>query len=209
MRFVSFRHSGKNGYGVATKAGIVALHGVDPTLPGLKEVIAAGKLAEFGRRAGEQRPSLGFDEVEFLPPILHPSKVLCVGVNYPERAAEYKAKIEESQFPNTFLRTFESFVAHRKPLLRPKISRQLDYEGEIVLVIGKTGRYLSAGDAMSHVAGVTIGNEGTIRDWTRHGARRSAGGRTSTAAAASGRGSRRRRKPWRVRWKSRLRSMAN
>jgi 2-keto-4-pentenoate hydratase/2-oxohepta-3-ene-1,7-dioic acid hydratase in catechol pathway len=186
MRFVSFRHNGKNGYGVATEGGIVALNGVDPTLPGLKEVIAAGKLAELGRHAGEQKVVLGFDEVEFLPPVLHPSKVLCVGVNYPERATEYKAKIEESQFPNTFLRTFESLVAHRKPLVRPKISKQLDYEGEIVLVIGKTGRYVKAVDAMSHVAGVTIGNEGTIRDWTRHGARRSAGGKNFDGSGSVG-----------------------
>jgi 2-keto-4-pentenoate hydratase/2-oxohepta-3-ene-1,7-dioic acid hydratase in catechol pathway len=186
MRFVSFRRKGADSYGVAVNAGIVELKGIDPGLPDLKAAIAAGKHAELGRAACARPADFGFDEVEFLPPILHPSKVVCVGVNYPERAAEYKAKVDETKYPNIFLRTFGSMVGHRNPLIRPKVSNQLDYEGEIVLVVGTTGRYVQASEAMSHIAGVTIGNEGTIRDWTRHGARSSAGGKNFDGSGSVG-----------------------
>jgi 2-keto-4-pentenoate hydratase/2-oxohepta-3-ene-1,7-dioic acid hydratase in catechol pathway len=186
MRFVSYRHKGADGYGVATEAGIIPLKGLNPKLPGLKEAIAADLLSELARQAKENAVSLDFADVTFLPPVLHPSKVLCVGINYPERAAEYKTKVEETKYPNIFLRTAESLVAHRRPLIRPKISKQLDYEGEIVLVVGKPGRYVQAADAMGHVAGMTIGNEGTIRDWTRQGARASAGGKNFDGSGSVG-----------------------
>jgi 2-keto-4-pentenoate hydratase/2-oxohepta-3-ene-1,7-dioic acid hydratase in catechol pathway len=186
MRFISFRRDGTDSYGVATESGIIDLQGVDRSLPGLKEAVAAGRLAEIGRRAGERPVDLGFDEVELLPPILHPSKVICVGVNYPERTAEYKSKVDETKYPNIFLRTFESLTAHGRPLIRPKISKQLDYEGEVVLVVGKPVRYARASDAISHIAGITIGNEGTIRDWTRHGARSSAGGKNFDRSGSAG-----------------------
>jgi len=186
MRFVSFRRNGTDSYGVAGESGIVDLKGVNNGPPGLKEAIAAGALAELGRHASGRPADLGFDDVEFLPPVLHPSKVVCVGVNYPERAAEYKAKVEETRYPNIFLRTFESLVAHRRPLIRPRLSKQLDYEGEIVLVVGKAARYVQARDAMNHIAGVTIGNEGTLRDWTRHGARSSAGGKNFDGSGSVG-----------------------
>ena len=104
-----------------------------------------------------------------LPPIAHPGKIICVGVNYGNRNEEYKDGSAPPQYPSVFPRFPESFVGHGQPLLRPPESEQLDYEGEIAIVIGKAGRRIAAEDAWSHIAGLTCLNEGTVRDWLRHG----------------------------------------
>jgi 2-keto-4-pentenoate hydratase/2-oxohepta-3-ene-1,7-dioic acid hydratase in catechol pathway len=89
-------------------------------------------------------------------------------VNYPDRNAEYKDGQDAPKYPSMFLRTPRSFVGHNTPLVRPRASPQLDYEGEVVLVIGKAGRHIAERDALDHIAAVTLCNEGTIRDWVRH-----------------------------------------
>ena len=103
-----------------------------------------------------------------LPPVLAPEKILCIGVNYANRNAEYKDGSEQPKYPSMFFRTPGSLVGHGQPIVRPKASPQLDYEGEICLVIGKEGRHIAKERAMEHVAGYTLCNEGTIRDWVRH-----------------------------------------
>jgi 2-keto-4-pentenoate hydratase/2-oxohepta-3-ene-1,7-dioic acid hydratase in catechol pathway len=90
-------------------------------------------------------------------------------VNYPERNAEYKDGSSGPSYPSLFVRFPESFVGPDAPLLRPPESFQFDYEGEIVMVIGKTGRRIAPESWTEHVFGWTLGNEGTIRDWVRHG----------------------------------------
>jgi 2-keto-4-pentenoate hydratase/2-oxohepta-3-ene-1,7-dioic acid hydratase in catechol pathway len=108
-------------------------------------------------------------EVRFLPPLKRPSKILCVGVNYPERNEEYKDGQEAPPFPSLFPRFLQSFVGHNEPLIRPiQLSNQLDYEGEIALVIGKWGRHIKEADALNHVSALMLVNEGTIRDYVRH-----------------------------------------
>jgi 2-keto-4-pentenoate hydratase/2-oxohepta-3-ene-1,7-dioic acid hydratase in catechol pathway len=108
------------------------------------------------------------DAVTWLPPIPAPEKIICIGVNYPDRNAEYKDGSDAPKYPSMFLRTPRSFVGHETPLVRPKASGQLDYEGELVLVIGKAGRHIPERAALEHIAAVTLCNEGTIRDWVRH-----------------------------------------
>jgi 2-keto-4-pentenoate hydratase/2-oxohepta-3-ene-1,7-dioic acid hydratase in catechol pathway len=108
-------------------------------------------------------------DVTLLPPVTAPEKILCVGVNYANRNEEYKDGTDQPKYPSLFMRTPGSFVGHDVPLQRPNESEQFDYEGEIVLVIGKAGRRISRADALSHVAGVTLCNEGSVRDWLRHG----------------------------------------
>ena len=108
-------------------------------------------------------------EVEFLPPVLAPEKIICVGINYPERSAEYKDGREKPKYPNLFVRFPDSLVGHQQPLVRPKASEKFDYEGEIVLVIGRQARNVPREQALSLVYGLTLGNEGTLRDWLRHG----------------------------------------
>jgi 2-keto-4-pentenoate hydratase/2-oxohepta-3-ene-1,7-dioic acid hydratase in catechol pathway len=107
-------------------------------------------------------------EVTFLPPVLRPEKIICVGVNYANRNEEYRDGSEAPKYPSLFVRFPGSFVGHGQPILRPRESLQFDYEGEIVLVIGRGGRHIPAADALHHVAGVTLANDGTVRDWVRH-----------------------------------------
>jgi 2-keto-4-pentenoate hydratase/2-oxohepta-3-ene-1,7-dioic acid hydratase in catechol pathway len=108
-------------------------------------------------------------EVEMLPPVLAPDKIICVGINYPDRSAEYKENREAPKYPNLFCRFPTSLVGTEQPIVRPKVSDKFDYEGEVVLVIGKEGRHIPRENAFSVIAGVTLGNEGSVRDWLRHG----------------------------------------
>lgn len=107
-------------------------------------------------------------EVEWLPPLAAPEKILCIGINYANRNADY-GDVETPKYPSMFYRAPGSLVGHRQAIVRPRESEQLDYEGEIALVIGRAGRRIAHGEALAHVAGVTLCNEGTIRDWLRHG----------------------------------------
>jgi 2-keto-4-pentenoate hydratase/2-oxohepta-3-ene-1,7-dioic acid hydratase in catechol pathway len=108
-------------------------------------------------------------DVEMLPPILAPDKNICVGINYPDRSAEYKDAREAPKYPNLFCRFPTSLVGTEQPIVRPKVSDKFDYEGEVVLVIGKEGRHVPREQALGIIGGVTLGNEGSVRDWLRHG----------------------------------------
>lgn len=114
-------------------------------------------------------PDLQLGDLHLDLPITNPTRIYCIGVNYMNRNEEYKDGSDAPPYPSIFVRNPRSFAPHGAAMWRPRESQQLDYEGEIVLVIGKTGRRISQADAMSHVAGLTIMNEGTIRDWLRHG----------------------------------------
>jgi 2-keto-4-pentenoate hydratase/2-oxohepta-3-ene-1,7-dioic acid hydratase in catechol pathway len=124
--------------------------------------------AELARMT-DGSPDGNVADVTLLPPIAVGAKILCVGVNYPERNAEYKDGSELPKYPSLFVRFPSSFVGHGTPLVRPPESKQLDYEGEIVIVIGKRGRRIPEADAHSHIFGLTLMNEGSVRDWIRHG----------------------------------------
>lgn len=103
------------------------------------------------------------------PPFPRPGKILCVGVNYPERNAEYKDGSDAPKYPSLFVRFPNSFVGDGEPILRPPESTQFDYEGEIVIVVGKAGRRIPEARAREHIFGLTLMNEGSVRDWLRHG----------------------------------------
>ena len=102
------------------------------------------------------------------PPIPSPEKIICVGVNFPDRNAEYKDGKEAPPNMSLFIRFPRSFTGHDQPLIRPPETHKLDYEGEIAIVIGKEGRRISEADAYDHIAALTLCNEGTLRDWVRH-----------------------------------------
>jgi len=107
-------------------------------------------------------------DITFRRPIQFPGQIVCVGINYGNRDAEYGTSIR-GDYPNIFLRTPETLAAHNQAMLVPPESEQLDYEGEIALVIGKGGRRILPESALDHVGAVTCLNEGCIRDWMRHG----------------------------------------
>ena len=168
-RFVSFTAAGKAGYGLAVGSGVVDLsarHGA--RWPSLREVIADGALMRLAEEAQGLSADFGLDSIRYDIPIPAPEKIICVGVNFPDRNAEYKDGQAAQANPSLFVRFPRSFVGHARPLIRPPESPQLDYEGEIVIVIGKTGRRIPEGSALDHIAALSLCNEGTIRDWVRH-----------------------------------------
>jgi 2-keto-4-pentenoate hydratase/2-oxohepta-3-ene-1,7-dioic acid hydratase in catechol pathway len=136
--------------------------------PTLREVIAAGKLVNLAEEAAGRTPDHAIGDITFLPPVPAPEKIICIGVNYPDRNAEYKDGQDAPKYPSMFMRSPRSFVGHDTPLVRPRASAQLDYEGEIVLVIGKAGRHIPESTALDHIAALTLCNEGSVRDWLRH-----------------------------------------
>jgi 2-keto-4-pentenoate hydratase/2-oxohepta-3-ene-1,7-dioic acid hydratase in catechol pathway len=168
-RIATYSAGGKTGYGTVVDGGIVDLSArFEKEYPTLREVIAAGALMKLVEDAARRSPDHALDAISFLPPIPSPEKIICIGVNYPDRNAEYKDGQEAPKYPSMFMRTPRSFVGHNAPLVRPRASSQLDYEGEVALVIGKAGRHIPEDAALDHIAAVTLCNEGTIRDWVRH-----------------------------------------
>ena len=166
MRFLTFKHAGKESWGVITDEGVIDLGNLLGS--SLLEVLQNDKLEAMKKLAGGLEVDYKAEDVEYLPPISNPGKIACVGVNYANRNAEYKDGSEAPKFPSLFIRTPDSFTAHNQPLIRPPESDKLDYEGEIVIIIGKEGRRIAEEDAYDHIAGITIMNEGTLRDWVRH-----------------------------------------
>jgi len=165
----TFAVKGTTKYGAVVDGGIVDLsarHAKD--YPTLREVIAAGKLLSLAEEAAGRAPDHAIGDITWLPPIPAPEKIICIGVNYPDRNAEYKDGQDAPKYPSMFMRSPRSFVGHETPLVRPRASAQLDYEGEVVLVIGKAGRHIPESSALDHIAALTLCNEGSVRDWLRH-----------------------------------------
>jgi len=168
-RLATYSLNGSTRYGAVTDGGVVDLSArFGRDYPTLREVIAAGALQKLSDEAAKHAPDHALEAITWLPPIPAPEKIICIGVNYPDRNAEYKDGQDAPKYPSLFMRTPRSFVGHDTPLVRPKASPQLDYEGELVLVIGKAGRHIPESAALDHIAAVTLCNEGTIRDWVRH-----------------------------------------
>jgi 2-keto-4-pentenoate hydratase/2-oxohepta-3-ene-1,7-dioic acid hydratase in catechol pathway len=168
-RLATFSVDGSPKYGAVVGSGIVDLSArFSKEYPTLREVIAAGALTKLAEQAAGHQPDFALDAIVWQLPIPAPEKIICIGVNYPDRNAEYKDGQDAPKYPSIFMRTPRSFVGHGTPLVRPRASAQLDYEGEVVLVIGKAGRHIPESTALDHIAAVTLCNEGTIRDWVRH-----------------------------------------
>ena len=170
MKLVTWRTADRETVGVATEGGGLfdIARRSRGTLSSLSDFVPPASLGE-ARRLLTGAPDATIADVTLLPPIAPGAKILCVGVNYPERNAEYKDGSEAPKFPSLFVRFPSSFVGHGQPIVRPPESLQLDYEGEIVLVVGKRGRRIPQERALDHIFGLTLMNEGSIRDWIRHG----------------------------------------
>jgi 2-keto-4-pentenoate hydratase/2-oxohepta-3-ene-1,7-dioic acid hydratase in catechol pathway len=168
-RLATFSVDGATKYGFVAENGIVDLSArYAKDYPTLRQAIAAGALTKLAEDGARLSPDFALDAIVWLPPISAPEKIICIGVNYPDRNAEYKDGQDAPKYPSMFMRTPRSFVGHDAPLVRPRASTQLDYEGEVVLVIGKSGRHIAESTALDHIAAITLCNEGTIRDWVRH-----------------------------------------
>ena len=168
MKFATIRSQGAVSYGAVTDAGVTALSQYFPQWATLKDVIAAQGLPALSAAivgAAVSHPNGSFS---YEMPVANGEKIICVGVNFPDRNAEYKDGSQAPSNMSLFPRFARGFVGHGEALVRPPESHQLDYEGEIAVVIGKQGRRISQADAYDHIAAITLCNEGTIRDWVRH-----------------------------------------
>jgi 2-keto-4-pentenoate hydratase/2-oxohepta-3-ene-1,7-dioic acid hydratase in catechol pathway len=169
MRLASYTIRGRTSYGAVIGDGIVDLRQrFGSRHPSMVELLRAQALNEARAALLGVRPDFALSDVELLPPLVAPEKILCIGINYTNRNVDYDDP-NIPKYPSMFFRTPDSLVAHGQPLVRPKVSEQLDYEGEIALVIGREGRHIPRERALEHVAGVTLCNEGTVRDWLHHG----------------------------------------
>lgn len=167
-RLATFTAGGKTRYGAVTGKGVVDLSARHEEWPTLRDVIEADALRRLAEEAEAFAADFPLDAIAYDIPVPSPEKIICVGVNYPDRNEEYKDGQAAPSNPSLFIRFPRSFVGHEAPLVRPPESPQLDYEGEIVIVIGKGGRRIAEADALDHIAALSLCNEGTIRDWVRH-----------------------------------------
>jgi 2-keto-4-pentenoate hydratase/2-oxohepta-3-ene-1,7-dioic acid hydratase in catechol pathway len=161
MKLVTFEHDNTRRIGALVDGGVADLT-ARRAWRTVSEAMMAPEPANLG---ADYAP----DEVTLLQPMPEARRIFCIGVNYMNRNEEYQDGSAAPQYPSIFVRSSLSFTGPDAPLIRPPESEQLDYEGEIVLAMGKPGRRIAQSDAMDHVAGLTLMNEGTIRDWLRHG----------------------------------------
>jgi len=164
-RFAAFLADGKERFGVVSDGGVIDLtDAFGDRYKNLLDVVRADGFAELSAAAAARQPTFPDGTFEWLIPIPSPGKILCIGVNYPDRNEEYKDGQAAPSKPSLFIRFASSFTGHQQALVRPPESEQLDYEGEIAIVIGKGGRRITRDEAYDHIAALTLCNEGTIRD---------------------------------------------
>ncbi len=172
MHLASFNIRGRSSFGVVVGDGLVDLRTrMAPRFQSVLDILRAGALDEVKSTVAGVRADFPVAEAELLSPVPGCEKILCIGVNYANRDAELTSAggNEAAKYPSMFFKPPNGLVGHNQPLLRPPESEQLEYEGEIALIIGKTARRIPKDRALDYVAGITMANEGTIRDWIRHG----------------------------------------
>ena len=169
MKLASFKVRGRESFGVVAGEGVVDLKTrLAPQFTSVLDLLRGGGFDIAREVVHGVRADFPLRELEFLPPVLAPEKIVCIGINYANRNVDY-GEAETPRYPSIFYRAPGSLVGHRQPIVRPRESEQLDYEGEIALVIGRTGRRIARDRALNYVAGATLCNEGSVRDWMRHG----------------------------------------
>ncbi len=170
MRFVSFQQNGKSRVGLRDGDDVIDLSVAAPELPtdllGLLQAgpEAMGRAATASAEAGSDA-RISFEEVSFLPLIPRPPKIICIGRNYAAHAAEGGAEVPA--YPEIFYRGATSLIGHGQPIIRPICSDKLDYEGELVAIIGQRARHVAEGDALPVIAGYALFNDATLRDYQR------------------------------------------
>lgn len=165
MRIASFAVAHRLSYGVVVNDRIrEAGPQMRERFPDLRTVLAANALPQLAMDSGGEE--FAHDDIAFLPVIPNPDKILCVGVNYRPHVEEMGRDIPA--YPVVFVRFPGSLVGHGQPLLRPAVSRQFDFEGELAVIIGKPARGVPRGQALDYVAGYTGFMDGSVRDWQQH-----------------------------------------
>ncbi len=170
MKLVTYTYQGTTCWGAVVNDGVIDLGKRLPQVGGVAQLLAANATT----REQAQKLAEGIDadyplaDVTLQLPVPEPKKIFCIGVNYAQRNAEYNDGSDLPRYPSIFMRVPDSFAAPGQAMLQPLESQQLDYEGEIGIVIGKGGRRIPKEQALEHIGGLTCVNEGTIRDWVHH-----------------------------------------
>jgi 2-keto-4-pentenoate hydratase/2-oxohepta-3-ene-1,7-dioic acid hydratase in catechol pathway len=163
----SYAINGMPSYGLVVGDGVIGLNErLGNKYPTLRDLLAAGGLREAERAAEGATPDAGLNNVKFLPVIPNPDKIIGVRANY--KNLTLKKLTEFPPKPSLFIRLTNTLVAHNANLIRPKLTEQFDYEGELAVIIGCAGRYIPAENALDHVAGYTCHNDITVRDYQKH-----------------------------------------
>ena len=165
MKLASYLLDGEEAFGIVTDAGVItASRQAGGKYRTLREALAAGDL-DAVRRAATGTP-IRLADVTFLPLIPQPDKIVCVGINYRDHAAETGRAVEPQ--PQIFMRLTNTLIGHEGAMVRPKVSECFDFEGELAVVIGKRGRYVPVAQALDYVAGYTCFIDGSVRDFQKH-----------------------------------------
>jgi len=169
MRLASYIAHGRTSFGAVVGDGVVDFRvRFGSRFATLVDLIRANVIDEVGAVLVGVRPDFPLSAIELLPPLLAPEKILCIGINYANRNADFDDP-DVARYPSMFYRHPGSFVGAGQALVRPRVSVQFDYEGEIAMVIGREGRHVPKERARDYILGYTLCNEGTVRDWLRHG----------------------------------------
>ena len=166
MKFISFKHNDQNKFGIINNNKITDLTGKVSNSNTLKDLISNQGIEEAKSYATNNPGNINESDIEYLPLIPNPGKIICVGLNYSEHVKETGRTVEQN--PVTFFRVPESQTAHKQPIQRPKVSTHLDYECEMAVIMGDAGKHIKPENALKHIVGFSCYNESTVRDWQQH-----------------------------------------
>ena len=166
MKFISYLHDSKAKFGILDNNLITDLTGKISGAENLKDLIFKNGISEAKKYASTNPGNLSVEDIQYLPVIPNPGKIICVGLNYSEHVKETNRTVEEN--PVIFHRFPESQTSHLQAIQRPIASDNLDFEGEMAVIMGEAGKHVKPEDALKHIVGYSCYNESTIRDWQRH-----------------------------------------
>ncbi|QOV69935.1 fumarylacetoacetate hydrolase family protein [Citrobacter sp. BDA59-3] len=162
MKLASYIHHGHKSYGIYTEAGIIDLgQKIGQQYPTLKDLLQWDAL-DVAQQYVDYPADITDKDITFLPVIEEPGKIFCVGMNYAEKRKEFS---ETNNAPTLFIRFPDSQTGHARPVIKPNLTEEFDYEGELAVIIGKAGENINRSDALSHVAGYSCYMDGSVRDW--------------------------------------------
>ena len=169
MRLVNFRAEGRGSCGALGTRGILDLGArLGPHAGDVISLLRSGLIGPARALASSDHCDYSPSDAQLLSPTGRGTRYFCIGVNYPDRNEEYKDGSERPRYPSVFMRSHTSFAAPGEPIVRPRESAQLDYEGEIAVIICQGGRRIPQQSALAHIFGFSCANEGSVRDWLRH-----------------------------------------
>lgn len=175
MKLLSFSYRGRDSWGVVMGDYVADLGG---EYPALVDFIASPDFARRDEFVRGRTADIALADIRFLPVIPRPEKIILLVRNYMDHHAEVVAaglQREISGFPPIFLRVWRSQVGHNEPIIRPKVSHELDWEGELAVIIGRSGRHIAERDVMDHIAGYACYNDASVREWQFHAKQIAAG----------------------------------